>query len=80
MSSAPPLAYIYDRCATANPAMMELRLRACSEYVEEQGWGWGGWFVDKGDDPLTSDRRPALDNLVHSIQAVSPDTERVCLL
>lgn len=79
MNSAPPLAYIYDRCATTNTAMIELRLRACAEYVEEQGWGWGGWWVDKDDAALTNDDRPAFDSLVRSMDA-SPGTPRVCLV
>jgi DNA invertase Pin-like site-specific DNA recombinase len=78
MSTAPPLAYIYDRCVTDNTAMMELRLRACGEYVAEQGWRWGGWFVDKGDDALTNERRPGFDNMLNAMGAATG--ERVCLL
>lgn len=79
MSAAPPLAYVYDRCVTPNPAMLELRLATCAEYVTEQGWEWGGQWVDKGDDALTSDRRPAFDALVCSMQS-TPAVPRVCLV
>lgn len=78
MSTAPPMAYIYDRCVTDNTSMLDLRLQACAEYVTEQGWGWGGWFVDKGDDALTNDRRPAFDTMVNVMRAATGP--RVCLL
>ncbi|MGW1157759.1 recombinase family protein [Streptomyces sp. NPDC002519] len=77
--TAPPLAYIYDRCATSNTAVLSLRLAALGEYVQERGWHLGGTFVDHGDDALTSDRRPEFESLVCTIRE-APDSDRVCLL
>ncbi|MFJ5841882.1 hypothetical protein ACIQGO_34940 [Streptomyces shenzhenensis] len=79
MSAAPPLAYIYDRCATDNRVVLDLRLHALGEYVKERGWGWGGSWVDEGDRALISDDRPAFDTLVRSMEA-SLGRERVCLV
>ncbi|MBV9022939.1 MAG: recombinase family protein [Streptomycetaceae bacterium] len=75
-----PLAFIYDRHATEDTTVLEMRLKACAKYVSAQGWGFGGWWVDKGDDALTDDRRPAFDILLHTLQATSADHPRVCLV
>ncbi len=81
MPAQPPtLAFIYDRQATRNPLTLELRLRACAEYVDRQGWGYGGWFVDRGDNALALDRRPALDHLCNTMRAAGADKQRVCLV
>ncbi|MDF3290749.1 recombinase family protein [Streptomyces silvisoli] len=76
----PPLAFIYDRSTTTNTAALELRLKACAEYVNAQGWGFGGWWVDKGDQALTDDRRPAFDALLRTLEASGESHPRVCLV
>jgi hypothetical protein len=75
-----PIAYIYDRLMTVNDVMLKLRLDACAEYVTEQGWGWGGWWIDKGDCALTGDQRPAFDALVRTVQEAPAGRPRVCLI
>ncbi|MBC2869790.1 hypothetical protein [Streptomyces mexicanus] len=80
MRAAPPLAYIYDRCATANLAMLEMRLSLVDEYVTERGWCSGGRFIDYGDDALTNDRRPQFDALVREMEAAPARADRLCLL
>ncbi|MFG3287239.1 recombinase family protein [Streptomyces sp. NPDC048179] len=74
----PVLAYVYDRCATTNTAMLELRLAACVEHLVERGWGPAGQFIDRGDDALTN-KRPAFDDM---LRAMTEDAgrERVCLV
>ncbi|MBV9023933.1 MAG: recombinase family protein [Streptomycetaceae bacterium] len=57
----PPLAFIYDRHATPTKAIMLLRVGACREYAEEQGWEIAGEWVDDGDNALTDDNRPQFD-------------------
>ncbi|MGW7001268.1 recombinase family protein [Streptomyces sp. NPDC054933] len=76
----PTLAFIYDRQATKNPLTLEVRLKACADYVDRQGWGYGGWFVDRGDAALALDRRPALDHLCNTMRAAGADKHRVCLV
>jgi DNA invertase Pin-like site-specific DNA recombinase len=75
-----PLAFIYDRHATANKVMLQLRLEACAQYAEAQGWQIGGWFVDEGDDALTTDKRPAFEAMLNTVRAASIDVPRVCLV
>jgi hypothetical protein len=75
-----PLAFIYDRHATEDSTVLEMRLKACAKYVSSQGWGFGGWWVDKGDDALTNDRRPAFDILLRALQATGSSYPRVCLV
>lgn len=78
---APPpvLAYIYDRCATANQAHLDLRLAACTEHLVERGWTAAGRFIDYGDNALTSDIRPAYDLMLRAM-AEDAGRERVCLV
>ncbi len=76
----PTLAFIYDRQATRNLLTLEARLRACGDHVHKRGWGYGGWFVDRGDDALSLDHRPALGHLCNTMRAAGADKARVCLV
>jgi DNA invertase Pin-like site-specific DNA recombinase len=76
----PPVAFIYDRHATANKVVLQLRLEACTQYVEAQGWQIGGWFLDTGDDALTDHRRPAFDAMLNILRSAGADTPRVVLI
>ncbi|MGI5143715.1 MULTISPECIES: recombinase family protein [unclassified Streptomyces] len=78
-SAEAPLAFVYDRCATTNLAMLELRLAALAEYVEERHWRLGGRFVDYGDDALIRDMRPQFEQLLAAIES-HPGQERLCLV
>ncbi len=75
-----PLAFIYDRHVTQTEVILELRLKACARYVSEHGWGFGGWWIDKGDCALTDDHRPAYDTLLRTMQAADASRPRVCLI
>jgi hypothetical protein len=75
-----PLAFIYDRCATANTAVLERRLQVCREYVTAHGWGFGGWWLDRGGQALTNDQRPAFDRLLDTMRSTPLSTPRVCLI
>jgi len=80
-AASPPLAYVYDRCATANLAMLEMRLSAIDEYVTERGWSLADRYVDYGDDALTNpDRRPQFDALIREMGEAPSRAERLCLL
>ncbi|MFK8847193.1 hypothetical protein [Streptomyces sp. Ac-502] len=63
MPTTPPLAFVYDRCATRSHAMLEMRLAGCRTYAERQGWEVAGWWVDLGDAALGGER-PELGALV----------------
>lgn len=63
-----PVAYIYDRHATTNTVILDMRLKACAKYVTAKGWGFGGWWLDKGDYALTDGHRPAFDTLLRTMQ------------
>jgi DNA invertase Pin-like site-specific DNA recombinase len=75
-----PLAFIYDRCATANTTALELRLQVCQEYVTKHGCEFGGWWVDTGDQALTVHQRPAFDRLLDTMRSTPFGTPRVCLI
>ncbi|GAA1909344.1 recombinase family protein [Streptantibioticus ferralitis] len=79
MTADQPLAFIYDRRATSHRELLEARLKACAKYTSAQGWGFGGWWVDEGEEALT-DRRPAFDLLLHAMQDAGSDRPRVCLI
>jgi hypothetical protein len=80
MGDSPPLAYIYDRCATDNRAYLDLRMAALGEYVTERGWDRGGFFIDYGDDALIRGSRPEFDALVSALESAPPGVERLCLV
>jgi DNA invertase Pin-like site-specific DNA recombinase len=76
----PPVAFIYDRHAIANRAVLQLRLEACAQYADAQGWGIGGWFLDIGDDALTNDKRPSFDAMLNTLRSAGSDTAQVVLV
>ncbi len=80
MPTQPTVAFIYDRHATQNTVILDLRLKACARYVSDHSWGFGGWWVDNGDYALTDDRRPAFDALLRTMQAADRTQPRVCLV
>ncbi|AEW96095.1 MULTISPECIES: recombinase family protein [Streptomycetaceae] len=78
-SPQPTLAFVYDRCCTSDTTELERRLKACGEYVVAQGWGFGGWWRDTGDQALVNDHRPAFDTLLRTMRAAE-GCQRVCLV
>ncbi len=77
----PPLAFIYDRHASRTIAVLLLRLTACQEYAEEQGWEIAGKWYDHGDHALLDDHRPKFDRMVRALEAAHRlGREVVCLI
>jgi len=77
---ADAVVYVYDRHTTPNADALRRRLEACSAYARDQGWDIGGWWVDKGDDALSSDTRPALDMLLRTMGDARDGTPRMLLI
>jgi DNA invertase Pin-like site-specific DNA recombinase len=79
MTTPPPLAFVYDRCVTSNPVMLDARLTCCTQRLIERGWDPAGQFIDRGDEALTSDARPAFERMLRAMtEAVG--RKRVCLV
>ncbi|MET9292615.1 recombinase family protein [Streptomyces sp. NPDC003077] len=76
----PPLAFIYDRNATFNHRLLDMRLDGCRTYAERQGWDIAGTWTDHGDDALDSDRRPEFDRLLHAMLEASRSRTVLCLI
>lgn len=79
-AETPWLAFVYDRLATTNTVILELRLQKCAQYAEAKGWTIGGWFLDEGTDALTNDHRPAFDHLLNAVRNAGADVPRVVLV
>jgi DNA invertase Pin-like site-specific DNA recombinase len=75
-----PLVFIYDRHATANKVILQLRLEACAQYAEARGWEIGGWFLDTGDDALTDHRRPSFEAMLNTCRSADAEIPRVVLV
>lgn len=80
MTAQRVVAFVYDRHTTPGSESLRARLEACSRYAREQGWEIGGWHVDKGDDAVTHDVRPALDAAVRLMDRVERGRPRVLLV
>ncbi|WP_407560410.1 recombinase family protein [Streptomyces sp. 184] len=61
-------AYLYDRTATRAAGPLDERLARCRAFAEARGWLVAGAWVDRGDDALTVDHRPAWDALVAAMR------------
>ncbi len=80
-TTQPPLAFIYDRHASRTLAVLLLRLTACQEYAEEQGWEIAGKWYDHGDHALLDDHRTKFDRMLNALQvAHRSGREVVCLV
>ncbi|MEU1624294.1 recombinase family protein [Streptomyces sp. NPDC020096] len=75
-----PLAFIYDRNATANKGALQIRLAACARYAAGNKFEIGGWFLDTGDEALTNDHRPAFEALLNTLRAAATGRPCVCLV
>jgi DNA invertase Pin-like site-specific DNA recombinase len=64
-----PVAFIYDRHATPTKGILLLRLAACREYVEQEGYELAGEWVDDGHHALTDDNRPQFDAMHDALLA-----------
>jgi DNA invertase Pin-like site-specific DNA recombinase len=76
----PWLAFVYDRHATKNTVVLDLRLAHCARYAEAKGWTIGGWFLDHGTDALTNDHRPAFATMLNAVRNAGADIPRVVLV
>lgn len=81
MTSAQPLAFIYDRQASPTPGVVVLHLEVCNLRARDEGWQIAGEWVDKGDAALSDDNRPEFDTMMTSMAAaVSAGREVLCLV
>ncbi|WNI16600.1 hypothetical protein [Actinacidiphila sp. ITFR-21] len=79
--AAIPLAFIYDRRFTPAEGPSALRLEHCLEYAAEAGMEVAGRWCDTGDDALSDDVRPQLDQLVGAMRtAATAGRTVVCLI
>lgn len=78
--SSRPLAYVYDRRVGLDSALLNRRLKECARYVTRHGWGFGGWWVDVGNDALNARSRPAFTALLNCVSDADPSVPRVCLI
>lgn len=77
------LAFIYDRKTSdiaASEGILRLRLEACREWAQTQGWEEAGEWIDYGDDALSVDQRPQLDSLLFVMRAHAVQRPVVCLV
>lgn len=72
-------AYIYDRSATHALGALDERLTRCRDFAEARGWFVAGAWVDRGDDALTCDHRPAWEALVAAMRE-NASPRAVCLV
>lgn len=80
-SAAVPLAFIYDRHATPQRALLDLRVEACREYAADAGYEVAGVWVDEGDDALQGTTRPQFDALLEELAAAAATGRRAfCLV
>ncbi|MET9294255.1 hypothetical protein [Streptomyces sp. NPDC003077] len=76
----PPLAFIYDRNATFNHRLLDMRVDGCRNYAERQRWDIAGTWTDHGDDALSNGHRPAFQSLLRRMLEVSRSRTVLCLV
>ncbi|XLE02408.1 recombinase family protein [Streptomyces sp. 184] len=79
MAPPPVTAYVYDRTATHASGPLDDRLARCCDFAEARAWLVAGVWVDRGDDALTCDHRPAWDALVAAMRK-DRSPRAVCLV
>lgn len=81
MSNERPLAFVYDRHASPTEAVLQLRLEYCKLRATEVGWDVAGQFIDRGDDALGDDHRPAFDRMLGAMrEQAKTGRQVVCLV
>ncbi|TXC95249.1 recombinase family protein [Streptomyces sp. ISID311] len=75
----PPLAFVYDRCASRSRRQLHMRLDGCRHYAEGMGWAVADCWVDLGDHALAV-HRPQLAALLTAMRAEADHHEVLCLV
>ncbi|UQA91416.1 recombinase family protein [Streptomyces halobius] len=75
----PPLAFVYDRCASRSRRQLGMRLAGCRHYADRRGWALAGHWYDLGDDALSA-HRPQLAALLSAMRAEAEHREVMCLI
>ncbi|WP_043265897.1 recombinase family protein [Streptomyces sp. CT34] len=75
----PPLAFVYDRCASRSHRQLHMRLEGCHHYADRMGWDLAGRWFDLGDHALST-YRPQLDTMLASMRTEAGHREVVCLV
>lgn len=78
-ATMPPLAFVYDRCASRSRRQLHMRLEGCRHYAEGMGWAIAGSWVDLGEHALTV-HRPQLAALLTAMRAEADHHEVLCLV
>ncbi|MFJ5678601.1 recombinase family protein [Streptomyces sp. NPDC093097] len=75
----PPLAFVYDRCASRSRRQLHMRLEGCRHYADRLGWVVAGCWLDLGDHALST-HRPQLDTMLATMRTEADHREVVCLV
>ncbi|RXS85336.1 recombinase family protein [Streptomyces sp. TM32] len=76
----PPLAFVYDRCASRSRRQLHMRLEGCRHYAKGMGWAIAGCWVELGEHALAV-HRPQLAALLSAMRAEADHlVEVLCLV
>ncbi|MFE3646457.1 recombinase family protein [Streptomyces sp. NPDC059152] len=78
-ATKPPLAFVYDRCASHSRRQLGMRLAGCQHYADRMGWPLAGHWCDLGAHALTM-HRPQLAALLTAMHAAADHHEVLCLV
>ncbi|WP_066939531.1 recombinase family protein [Streptomyces sp. NBRC 110611] len=78
-ATKPPLAFVYDRCASRSRRQLRMRLAGCQHYADRMGWAVAGHWCDFGDHALST-HRPQLAALLTAMRAAADHHEVLCLV
>ncbi|GAA2938099.1 recombinase family protein [Streptomyces enissocaesilis] len=74
-----PLAFIYDRHATATKTILGIRIEDCRTYATLKGWEVAGVWIDEGYDALGDDHRPEFDGMCRAMEQFARSRRVICL-
>jgi hypothetical protein len=78
-ATMPPLAFVYDRCASRSRRQLHMRLEGCRHYADGLGWAIAGCWVDLGEHALAV-HRPQLAALLTAMRTEAGHLEALCLV
>ncbi|WP_435602875.1 recombinase family protein [Streptomyces sp. bgisy130] len=78
-ATMPPLAFVYDRCASRSRRQLRMRLEGCRHYAEGMGWAIAGCWVDLGEHALAV-HRPQLAALLTAMRTAEDCPVVLCLV
>ncbi|MFI0257770.1 recombinase family protein [Streptomyces sp. NPDC017056] len=80
MTTPTPLAFIYDRNATASSPYLNMRLDGCHNYAgQRRGWQVAGDWIDRGDHALDTER-PEFGALLEIMRTQAGRRQVICLV